>query len=152
MDTARIGEKSHAGFTLIELLIALAVAAILAAVGIPAYQHHVLRGRLTTAFGQMQTLATQLEQFSQDQRTYAGACQAGTVAQLPTSSDFQFACPTLSATQYVITATGLVGSPVAGFAFSLDQNGNKATTATPSGWSGAGSACWVDDPSGSCAP
>ena len=142
---------SH-GFTLIELMIVVAIAAILAAIAVPAYNRYVVRSKLHVAFGQMQMLATQMAQYAQDQRTYVGACQANTVAPLPTSSDFQYACPTLTATQYLITATGLAGTPLAGFAFSFDQNGTKATLATPSGWAGSGSLCWVQDAAGTCAP
>jgi type IV pilus assembly protein PilE len=140
--------RSH-GFTLIEVMIAMAIVAILAAVAVPLYNRYVVEALLPDAFNSLTTLAQNLESFKEDNSTYVGACQAGTNAPLPTSSNWTFSCPTLSATGYVVQANGVAGSQVAGFSFTLDSSGNEVTLSTPSGWTNPGS-CWVRSPSGSC--
>jgi type IV pilus assembly protein PilE len=54
-----------------------------------------------------------------------------------------------TASTYTVTATGKTGSPVADFAFTIDQGGNRATTHVPTGWTSSTS-CWVDRKSGTC--
>ena len=138
------------GFTLIELMIAAAVIAILAAVAIPSYKNYVTRGKLTQATGLMAGLATELQQYYQDNRTYVGACGTTGLASLPpaSASAFTFSC-TLAATTFSISAAGNTGTGVAGFTYTLDQNGNRATTAVPTGWT-TSTSCWVLSQSGSC--
>lgn len=138
------------GFTLVELMVAVLTIAILAAVALPAYSSYITRGRLTEAFNQLTTLGVALEQFSQDNRTYVGACVAGTSAPLPAATTyFTYSCPTLGAAAYTLQATGNTGTAVAGFTFTLTQTGARATTAAPSGWP-TSTTCWVNSRSGSC--
>lgn len=134
------------GFTLIELMIAMAVLALLSALAVPAYTDYVRRGALSEAFGVMTSYAVQLGQYYQDNRSYANAC---TNLGLPTATRFSFSCTTQSATGYVIQAQGNTGSNVAGFTFTLDNAGARATTAAPSGWS-TNANCWISSRSGSC--
>ena len=98
-------------------------------------------------------MRTKMERYFQKNLTYNNpaepACAVDSaVAPLPTDPNFTFACPTLSATQFTITATG-IGSML-GFQYSIDQNNNRFTSSVPEGWAGAGSACWVIRQDGSC--
>ncbi len=138
------------GFTLIELMIAVAIIAILAAIAIPSYAEYVRRGRITEAISALSGMRVKMEQFFQDNRTYVGACAAGTVAPLPVSPNFTFTCPTLNGTQYSVTATGNAGSSMDGYQYSIDQANARSTVMTaPSTWpSNAG--CWVLKRDGSC--
>ena len=136
------------GFTLIEVMIVVALLAILTAVALPSYKDYIARGRLPEATGNLSTFGVSLQQFYQDNRTYVGACVAGTTAPLPTSSNFTYACPTLSTTTFSITATGS-SSVVSGFTYSLNQDGARATSAVPSGWT-SNATCWITSKSGTC--
>ena len=136
------------GFTLIEIMIVVALVAILTAVALPSYRDYIVRGRLPEATGNLSTFGVSLQQFYQDNRTYVGACVAGTTAPLPTSSNFTYACPTLTTTTFSITATGS-SSLVSGFTYSLTQDGVRATSAVPSGWT-ANATCWITSKSGTC--
>jgi type IV pilus assembly protein PilE len=136
------------GFTLIEVMITIAIIAILAAVAIPSYSEYVRRGRITEAVSALSGMRVKMEQYFQDNRTYVGACVAGTVAPAPTNTtSFAYTCSTLTATTYLITATGQ--NSMAGFAYTIDQSNVRATTSLPAGWT-TSTTCWVLKKDGSC--
>ena len=136
------------GFTLIELMVTVAIIAILASIALPSYSAYVTRGRIPQATNNLATMRVQLEQYFQDNRTYVGACEAGTVAPLPTSADFDYTCPALTADTFTVVATG-TGS-MSGFTYSIDEANSRTTTAVPSGWGTAPVACWVVSKGGAC--
>ncbi len=140
------------GFTLIELMITIAIIAILAAIALPSYSDYVRRGRLTEGLSTLSSQRVKMEQFFQDNRTYAGTCAAGTVAPPPVSVNFTYVCTPSAVgvvpSLYLITATG-VGS-VDGFIYTMDQGNARVTTGLPSGWVGTGNLCWVTKKDGSC--
>lgn len=137
------------GFTLIELMIVVAIVGILAAIAAPSYTNYLRRGRVAEAVATLSTMRATLEQYFQDNRTYVGACANGTVAPLPAATPhFTFACPTLSATGYSITATG--AASMNGFVYTVDQANVRSTTVpATSGWT-ASTTCWVLKQDGSC--
>ena len=123
------------GFSLIELMIVVAVIAILASVGIPAYGDYVTRGKLVDATAQLSDGRVKLEQYFQDNRTYVGAdaippCPA-------TTKYFTMTCDNLSASTYTIIAQGR--NELTGFDYSIDQANTKVSN-TP--W-GNGATCWI---------
>jgi type IV pilus assembly protein PilE len=147
----KLGKNREAGFTIIELMIVVVIISVLGAVALPAYQDYILRSRLAEAYANLGDLATKLEQFYQDNRTYAGACQAGTVAPNPSAQMkyFTITCPpaSMTAAGFTVQADGNAGTNLAGFTFTIDHTGLKQTTAVPanSGYStntGA-TGCWV---------
>jgi type IV pilus assembly protein PilE len=134
--------RREAGFTLIEILIAVAVIGILTAVAIPAYSGYVLRGRLTEAFTALSAVQPRAEEFWSNNRTYAGLPLPAAGANFEYSLD-----ATTSASSYTVIATGK--NAALNFSFTIDQNGNRATTAVPQGWT-ASASCWVDRKGGKC--
>lgn len=143
--------KLYSGFTLIELMIVIAIISILATVALPAYREHMTTTRITEAVASLSDMRVKMEQYFQDNRSYVGACTAGTVAPLPAStSTFVYSCPAgnLSPTSYVVRADG-IGS-MTGFAYTIDQLNVRTTVSVPSGWSGTGSTCWVLKRNGAC--
>jgi type IV pilus assembly protein PilE len=79
------------------------------------------------------------EQWSNN-RTYAGL-------QLPTNTvNFSYTAD-LKDSSYTITASGI--NKMADFEFTIDQNGNRATTRVPTGWT-ASTSCWIDRKGGQC--
>jgi type IV pilus assembly protein PilE len=138
------------GFTLVELMIVVAIIGILASVAMPAYNGYVLRSKLTEAMTELAAMRVKLEQYYQDNRTYAGACAAGTVAPLPSGTRyFTYTCPTLTASAFTATATGIDAQGTGDFVYTIDQNNAKATTGVPSGWTTSGT-CWVTKKGGAC--
>jgi type IV pilus assembly protein PilE len=141
--------RSQRGFTLIEIMIVVAIIGVLAAVALPAYGDYVKRGKIANATSVLSTMRVQMEQYFQDNRTYANACTAGTVAPTPASNqDFSFACSNLGALTYTVTATGISGA-MSGFVYTMDQNNTRATTSTGS-WNKSSTTCWVQKSDGSC--
>jgi type IV pilus assembly protein PilE len=146
------GHGRARGFSLLELMIAVAVVGILAAVALPSYRDYVTRGKITEAVTQLSDMRVKLEQYFQDNRTYVGACAAGTVAPVPASPTaryFTYTCPTLSATAFTVTATGVASQGMSGFTYTIDQNNSRVTTSAPSGWTAATN-CWTLRKDGSC--
>jgi len=144
-------------FTAREISIMVAVVAVVAIVSVLAirsYYQYFLRARIIAAVSSLADMRTKMERYFQKNLTYnkpaeppCGA-EGSSVAPLPTDPNFTFTCPTLSATQFTVTATG-IGS-MEGFQYSIDQNNNRFTPGLPDGWTGAGSACWVIRQDGSC--
>ena len=144
------------GFTLIELMIAVVVVAILSAIALPSYQDYITRGKITEATANLADMRVKMEQYFQDNRTYVGACVAGTTAPLPTGTKyFIFTCPTLTATAFTVQADGVAGQGMGGFVYTVNETNVQATTITggsaaaTAGWTG-NAACWVIRKGGSC--
>lgn len=139
--------QRQAGFTLIELLITLVVVGILTAVVVPSYGSYVLRTRLTDAYAGLAGAQPLAEQFWADERSYEEMDEASPRVLPADTENFTYALSSASASAYRITATGRNGA--AGFAFTIDQNGNRATTVVPDGWA-TSATCWVADKGGKC--
>ena len=138
------------GFTLIEVMVTVAIVAILAAIAIPNYRDYVRRGRLTEVFSTLSGQRVKMEQYFQDNRVYANACAAGTVAPLPLSANFTYVCAFPLPSQYTITATGNAGGSMAGFVYTMTETNARDTTGLPAGWAGVNAGCWVTKRDGTC--
>lgn len=138
--------KRQTGYTLIEVMVAVAIVAIIAGVAMPAYSGYIKRGRLTEAFTGLGAGQTSAEQFWANNRTYAGFDSAASFPKA--GNNFTFTLSDAAASGYTLTATGK--DMMSGFAYSIDQNGNRKTVSVPVGWTG-NSNCWVDRESGKCA-
>jgi len=137
-------------FTLIELLVVLAITAVLAALAVPSYADHVRRARIAEATARLADHRVRMEQFFLDNRRYDdgnGGC--GWPAAAPAAADaFALACTAAAAT-YMVTATGVAGRGMQGFAYTIDHANARATPAVPDGWVGS-DRCWVIRRDGTC--
>src|SRR5689334_17268788 len=136
--TLPVGRR-RAGFTLIEVMIAVAIVAILAAVAFPSYVDYVRRGKITEATAALATMRVQMEQYFQDNRTYANVagipapCAAGSAVAGPLNARyFDFSCdtPARTATTYTLTATGRANVGMGGFVFTVNEQNLQASVIT----------------------
>jgi len=70
-----MARRPQHGFTLIELMIAVAIVAILAAIGYPSYTSHVKKSNRRAAQAQMLDIANRQQQFLLANRAYANYSQ-----------------------------------------------------------------------------
>lgn len=146
--------KKQAGFTLIELMVVVAIIGILAAIALPSYNEYLTRGRIPEATSALAIKRVRMEQFYQDNKSYANAkdCNNDT----DTSRYFTFNCSVPgSATGYTLQAVG-VGA-MAGFTYTYTVDATnpalngKATASVPAGWSlPSPNTCWVTKKGGVC--
>jgi type IV pilus assembly protein PilE len=133
----RTDPNPQQGFTLIELMVAVAVVAILAAVGYPAYTDYIRRGQLPEAFGQLSDYRVKMEQYFQDYRNYGtggpgSTCADGANAPSwanftpPGAKFFTYSC-VITASGYTLTATGASGKAV-GHQYSVTEANQQKTT------------------------
>jgi type IV pilus assembly protein PilE len=145
--------RRAAGFTLIEVLIAVAIVGILLAVALPSYSAYVIRARLTDAFAALGGVQLSAEQYWSNNRTYVGFDTIPATGPRPPdrmppdTTNFTYALSGATASAYTVTATGI--GPAAGFKFTIDQSGKRATTVVPTGWT-TNDSCWVDRKGGLC--
>lgn len=139
-------KRSNRGFTLIEVMITIAIIGIVSAIAVPNYRDYVTRGRLVEAFSALGALQPNAEQFWSNTRSFANF-DTQSNAFPATTANFSYALSGATDSAYTVTATGL--GPAAGFVFTIDQQGNRATTGVPSGWTG-NAGCWVDRRGGTC--
>ena len=135
---------SAKGFTLVELMVVVVIISILTMIAMPSYQDYITRGKIPDATSNLAMKRVQMEQYFQDNRTYAGAAPCSSDA--TTSKYFTFTGVCAAAT-YTLTATG-TGS-MAGFVYTIDQDNNKATTGVAAGWT-TNNTCWVTAKGGTC--
>jgi type IV pilus assembly protein PilE len=138
------------GFTLMEVMIAIAIVGILTAVALPQYNEYVRRSRIVEATNGINDFRTRMEQYFQDNRTYAdgGACGVAN----PPGDAFTFTCSGASATGYQMDAAGSASKGMGAFGYRLLVNAGVVTRSTqglPSGWTSSGT-CWVVRKDGSC--
>jgi type IV pilus assembly protein PilE len=136
--------------TLIELLVVIATLAVLAAIAVPTYSDYLRRSRIIEALARLADHRVRMEQFFLDNRRYddgAGNCGSA-VASASNADAFSLQC-VASASAYRVTATGMPGKGVAGFAYAIDEANVHRTTAVPDGWV-ASASCWVIRRDGTC--
>jgi type IV pilus assembly protein PilE len=136
--------KTKNGFTLVELMTVVAVIGILAAIAYPSYNDYVIRGKLAEGTSALSDGRVKMEQFFQDNRTYAGGPAPAA------TTYFTYSAGTPTATTYTLTATGIGSLNV--FVYTINQNNAKGTTAAPTGWAAATmpATCWITRKGGVC--
>lgn len=132
-----------AGFTMIELLIVVVIVGILGSIALPAYQDYIRRSQISEAFAELSALRTNMEQYYQDNHSYAAAGACGIA--MPSAATgavkyFNYACAPTAAGGYLITATGNSGAAT-GNVYTIDDSNSKQTTAFKGGT--VVKSCWL---------
>ncbi len=137
--------KFQEGFSLVELMIAIVIVGLLASIAIPSYTNYMKSGSAQEAPSNLLAMKTQAEQHYADYPSTGYANYPCTT--LASAKYFTYACSNLAQNTFTITATGIAGSNIAGWTYSIDQTGNRAS----SGVDGASSTtCWITKSGGSC--
>jgi prepilin-type N-terminal cleavage/methylation domain-containing protein len=131
--------KSNKGFTLIELLIVIAIISILAMIAVPAYVGQQTNATRTESYSNLSSLRLLEEQFFSDNSDYTAAAADVAAIQvlLPgfkPGADLHFDYKIVKDEDmdgnaqtpcFHATATGILGSRVAGETYDIDCNNTK---------------------------
>lgn len=131
------------GFTLIEVMIVVVLIGILTSVALPQYRQYVTRARLTEAISALSAVQTEAENFWPIKRTFVGFDRVP-----PNTANFDFTLDSATASAFKVVATGKDGA--AGFVYTIDERGTRATTAAPPDYLPLSSTCWIDTKGGKC--
>ena len=136
------------GFTLIELMIAVAIVAILAAVGYPSYQEHVRKGHRAIAKMDLERLQQVLAKSYATKFTYTGSqlrVKGAVITELPLGDINKMYDVTLVVSDTTVTGdtATLTAEPKVA---SVMKNDGKLTLAND------GTACWYKNAGLVCVP
>jgi type IV pilus assembly protein PilE len=159
MSDARIGvhpgsRRNAGGFTLLEVMIAVAIVAILAGIALPSYFQYLARSRIVAATSSLSDFRVKMEQFFQDNRSYANAGGGCGVDDPPATPYFELACSGASVNGYQVNANGK--GNMSAFRYQLTVNAGVVGRSTlavdsSSGWNlPSPNNCWTIRPDGSC--
>jgi type IV pilus assembly protein PilE len=152
------------GFTLLELMIALVVIAVLAAIAVPSYEDYVMRGKIAEAVSNLSNMRVAMEKYYADNHFYNSGAATGTndpcgVA-VPSGANAKYFTITCAANSssgpgdqtYVVTATGMLNTNMAGFTYDINESNTRHTTIiNTTGWNTSGTVdCWIERKGDSC--
>jgi type IV pilus assembly protein PilE len=128
-------------------MITVAIVGILSAIALPSYQDYVKRGKIPEATSNLAVKRVRLEQFYQDNKTYASAPDCSSDSTSSNYFTFDTTLVACSSSGYKLQAVGK--NSMTGFTYTLDQSNAKATTAVPTGWT-SNASCWITSKGGTC--
>jgi prepilin-type N-terminal cleavage/methylation domain-containing protein len=146
------------GFTLIELMITVAIIGILARIALPSYLNYVTRAKLVSMTNRLAGLRTAMEQYYQDNRTYASVSSSivspcSDATYIKTYENYYALSCTVGTNglTFVATVTASSGS-ASPAAYTVNQLNTQATTAFPSSWGSlpTNASCWLMRKGDSC--
>ena len=140
--------KTNKGFSLIELMIVVAIIGLLAAIAIPNYSDYVQRGNASEATANLANLKIRMEQYFQDNKTYAdtGGLVAPCAPVAGSAEFFSYACTVQTANSFTITAAPVAGKGMDNFSFTINQDNLKTSVFDGT----VGATCWLTSKDDSC--
>ncbi len=115
---------------MIELMVVVLIAAILSTIAMGAYGNYVVSSKLSESFAILSDYRLKMEQFKQDNRSYADALNNCGIAP-PTNKYFTFDCRiAASGVQFTARASNLGGVGMGNanaYVYTIDQDGTQNT-------------------------